>query len=240
MLKKRIIPILLLRGNSVVKTVRFDEVRMVGDAITNVKVFSTRKADEMVIVDIDATERGSINFALLKRLSQQCIMPLALGGGVKSLEDADELFKVGADKVVVNSAFYDTPTLLTQISEKYGRQAVVFSLDVKRIDGEYRAVSHRSERVHEGVLVDIAKQAVEYGCGEIILNSVDHDGVMGGYDLDLCELVSEAVEVPVILAGGCGDKQDCVSAIQHQASAIAAGSIFYWVGESIITIKEHA
>ena len=222
-----------------VKTVNFDDPRMVGDAITNVKVFSTRKADEMVIVDIEATQRGSINLALLKRLSAQCIMPLTLGGGIKTLADADELFKVGADKVVINSEFYQRPELFTEISEKYGRQAVVFSLDVMTVNGQYQCVSRGKSKIHELDIVEVAQRAQMYGCGEIILNAVDLDGEMSGYDLDLCELITNAVNVPVVLAGGCGSKQDCVKAVQHQASAIAAGSIFYWVGESILTIKEY-
>ncbi|GAA6134913.1 imidazole glycerol phosphate synthase subunit HisF [Oceaniserpentilla sp. 4NH20-0058] len=239
MLKKRIIPILLLKGNAVVKTVNFEDPRMVGDAITNVKVFSTRKADEMVIVDIEATKRGSINFALLKRLSAQCVMPLTLGGGIKTLSDADQLFKVGADKVVINSEFYLNPDLLTQISQKYGQQAVVFSLDIVKQGEDYIAVSCGKSIKHEGCVVEIAKKAVEYGAGEIIVNSVDCDGKMQGYDTELCDRITKHIHVPVILAGGCGSKEDCVSAIEHHASAIAAGSIFYWVGESILTIKEY-
>jgi cyclase len=238
-LKKRIIPILLLKGNAVIKTVRFDEPRMVGDAITNVKVFSTRKADEMVIVDIEASQRKSINFTLFKRLSAQCVMPLTLGGGIRSLEDADKFFKVGADKVVVNSEFYQNPDLFTQISEKYGRQALVFSLDVIKIDDKYFPVSNRKSIKHDFDVVEIAKKAQQYGAGEIILNSVNNDGVMQGYDTKLCDLVAQSVDVPVILAGGCGSKEDCVDAIEHHASALAAGSIFYWVGESILTIKEY-
>lgn len=239
MLKKRIIPILLLKGNSVVKTIQFSDPRMVGDAITNVKVFSSRKADEMVIVDIEATKRGSINLSLIKRLSAQCVMPLAIGGGIKTLNDADQLFKVGADKVVINSEFYVNPDLLTVISKKYGRQAVVFSLDVSKKNGQYRPVSCSGTKHHDLDVVKTAQSAVHFGAGEIILNSVDKDGMMNGYDTELCELVSLQVDVPVIIAGGCGSKEDCVKAISHSASAIAAGSIFYWVGESILTIKQH-
>lgn len=239
MLKKRIIPILLLKGNSVVKTVNFSDPRMVGDAITNVKVFSTRKADEMVIVDIEATKRGSINFSLLKRLSAQCIMPLTLGGGIKSLLDADQLFKVGADKVIINSEFFNNPNLLKEISEKYGQQAVVFSLDVIKAGKRYKAVSHGKQIQHEDNIVDIAKKAVEFGAGEIIVNAVDRDGMMKGYDTELCALITNNINVPVVIAGGCGTKEDCVKAIKHRANAIAAGSIFYWVGESILTIKEY-
>ncbi len=239
MLKTRIIPILLLKGNSVVKTVRFQDARMVGDAITNVKVFSSRMADEMVIVDIEATAKGRINESLIKRLAKQCVMPLAIGGGINDLKGADTLFLSGADKVVVNSAFYKDPELLSTIAGKYGSQAVVFSLDVRRQDGEYVAVSHSGTVAQPVSAIEAAKRAVNFGAGEIILNSIDRDGVMEGYDLDLVEMLTKEVDVPVVAAGGCGRKEDCVAVVKNGAAAVAAGSIFYWVGESIITLKKH-
>lgn len=237
MIKTRIIPILLLKGNSVVKTVMFKEPRIVGDAVTNVKVFSSRLADEMVIVDIEATKRGTINQSLIQRLASFCIMPLTLGGGIKNLSDADMLFRSGADKVAVNSEYYTTPHLLSEIADKFGSQSVVFSLDVKKVNNEYKAASHSGQRLHGDVL-KAAVEAVEHGAGEIILNSIDNDGTMNGFDLELIKLVSEEVSVPIVVAGGCGDKKHCVDAVKEGGAAIAAGSIFYWVGESIITIKE--
>ena len=130
MLKTRVIPILLLKGNSVVKSTQFDNLRMVGDATTNVKLFSSRFADEMVILDIFASKNKFINAELLSRLASYCNMPLSIGGGIKTIEDADTLFRSGADKVVINSGFFENPKLLTLISDKYGSQAVVLSLDV--------------------------------------------------------------------------------------------------------------
>jgi len=239
MLKTRIIPILLLRGNSVVKTVQFKDARMVGDAITNVKVFSSRMADEMVIVDIEATSKGRVNEDLFKRLAKHCVMPLAIGGGIRSLEDAGKLFRSGADKIVINSEFYLNPEIITDIAGKYGKQAVVFSLDVKQTDHGLLAVSNSSHKVHKLTAVEAAVKAVNCGAGEIILNSVDRDGGMEGYDLELIRTISAEVDVPVIAAGGCGSKDDCVAAIKNGASAVAAGSIFYWIGESIITLKEY-
>ncbi len=239
MLKTRIIPILLLRGNSVVKTIRFKDPRVVGDAITNVKVFSNRMADEMVIVDIEATEKGRINEGLIKRLSASCNMPLSIGGGVKTIGDADALFRSGADKVVINSEFYSNPDLLTQVANKYGVQSVVFSLDVKKIDGRYMSVSHSGSKINNITALDAARSAVQAGAGEIILNSINLDGTMKGYDLELVQLISDNVDIPVVVAGGCEKKEDCVSVINAGASAVAAGSIFYWIGESIVTIKKY-
>ncbi len=210
-----------------------------GDAITNIKVFSNRMADEMVIVDIEATEKGCINEALIKRLAASCIMPLSVGGGVKTIRDADKLFRSGADKIVINSAFYSNPNLLTQVANKYGVQSVVFSLDVKKIDGRYLSVSHSGSKINDITAFEAAQRAVQAGAGEIILNSIDLDGTMEGYDLELVELIASNVNIPVVAAGGCGGKEDCVSAANTGAAAVAAGSVFYWVGESIITIKEY-
>jgi cyclase len=238
MLKTRVIPVLLLKGSSIVKTIEFDQPRIVGDAIATIKVFSVRKADEMIIVDIDATRNGNINKDLIERISKSCHMPLTLGGGIASMDDADVFFRRGADKITINSAFYSTPDLVKQMSEKYGEQAIVFSLDAKHTDSGVNAMSHGGS-IDTGVAaVDAALSAVDHGAGEIYLNSVDRDGRMCGYDLELVKTISDAVSVPVIAAGGCGDKNHCVEVIKAGADAVAAASIFFWVGESVITIKE--
>jgi imidazole glycerol-phosphate synthase subunit HisF len=238
MLKTRIIPVLLLKGNSVVKTVRFQKPRIVGDAVATVKVFATRKADEMIILDIDATKRGSINVDLIKRIAKSCNMPLSIGGGIKSIEDAEELFSIGADKIVINSLFYSDKNIMKKISEKFGKQAVVFSLDAKEVDGKMQAVANNANLKTNVSVVDAANEAVINGAGEIYLNSVDRDGCMEGYDLKLLKEISSSVTVPVIISGGCGDKKHCVAAIKTGANAVAAASIFFWIGESVVTIKE--
>ena len=236
MLKTRVIPILLLKGNSVVKTVRFNEPRMVGDAITNVKVFSSRMADEMVIVDIEATNKKRINEALITRLAAACVMPLTIGGGIRTIGDAEDIFRCGADKVVVNSHFYTRPGLLGEIADKFGSQAVVFSLDAKVVDGKYRAVSYRGTKLENHSAIEAVQKSVDQGAGEILLNSVDLDGVMQGYDRKLIESISKSIDVPVIAAGGCGSKEDCVAAVESGASAVAAGSIFFFIGDSVTYI----
>jgi imidazole glycerol-phosphate synthase subunit HisF len=239
MLKTRIIPVLLLKGNSIVKTVKFKEPRIVGDAVATVKVFATRKADEMIIVDIEATKRGSLNIDLIERISKSCNMPLSIGGGIQSVEDADALFRVGADKVIINSKFYSDKNIIKEISRKYGEQAVVFSLDVRRSEGGTKAFSNSASVNSDIMAIDAAKEAIANGAGEIYLNSIDQDGCMQGYDLELIEEISSQVTVPVVAAGGCGDKEHCVEVIKAGADAVAAASIFFWIGESIITIKEH-
>ena len=239
MLKTRVIPILLLKGNSVVKTIRFDEPRMVGDAITNVNIFSSRMADEMVIVDIEATNKNRINKALITKLAAACVMPLTIGGGINTMSDADAIFNCGADKVVINSHFYSRPGLLREIAKKFGSQAVVFSLDTKKVNGEHKAMSHGGKKNEDISAIEAAQESVSYGAGKILVNSVDLDGVMQGFDLKLIESVSCAVDVPIIAVGGCGSKEDCVAAIESGASAVAAGSIFFFIGESIISLKRH-
>ena len=239
MLKTRIIPIILLKKNSVVKTTSFKDERIVGDATACVKIFSSRMADEMIILDIDASIRGAININLIKRLSKQCFMPLTIGGGIKNMADVDSLFRAGADKISLNSVFYKNKNLIKQISEKYGSQAVVFSLDAYCKDSQYFSSSNSGCIIHDILAVDAAKMAVNYGAGEILLNSVERDGTMIGYDLQLIEKISKEVSVPVIASGGCGCVDYFSQAVRAGASAVAAGSIFHWVGESIISIKRH-
>ena len=239
MLKTRIIPVLLIKGNSIVKTVQFKEPRVVGDAVATVKVFATRKADEMIVVDIEATKRGNINIDLIERISKSCNMPLSIGGGIQSIEDADALFRVGADKVIVNSKFYSDKNVIKELSQKFGEQAVVFSLDVRRSKGSTKAFSNGATFNSGKRAIDAAQEAIAKGAGEIYLNSIDQDGCMQGYDLELIEEISSQVSVPVVAAGGCGDKTHCIDVIKAGADAVAAASIFFWVGESIITIKEH-
>ena len=228
-----------MRGSSIVKPVRFNDPRIVGDATASVRIFSERFADEMVIIDLDANKSGTQELERYRKLSRLCIMPLTLGGGVKTVRDADDLISSGADKVTVNSAFYDNPTLLDVVAQKYGSQAVVFSLDCKLTRGRQMAVSQQGSRVESLQAIEAAQKAVDYGAGEILLNCIEQDGTMSGYNLDLIKAVSDVVDVPIIAAGGCGQPQDCVLAVQAGASAVAAGSIFFWIGDTIRSIKQH-
>jgi len=239
MLKTRIIPVLLIQKSSIIKTINFKNARIVGDALSTAKVFSKRMADEMVIVDIDATKNTFINFSLLERISKFCNMPLVLGGGITSLQDAERLFKSGADKIIIDSEFYRNKNLINTLSKKYGSQSIVFSLDVKKVDGKYYGFSNSGNIFSNINATEIAKQVEDLGAGEILLNNIDEDGKMNGFDLDLINNISCITKVPVVAAGGCGSKLDCLNAINSGANAIAAGSIFFWVGESIISIKKY-
>ena len=238
MLKIRVIPLIQLHGSSAVKTIKFKNHRVVGDAISTIKIFSRRMADEMIIVDINASRTGKINFPFLKKITQECVMPLTLGGGIKSEADVKKMYDSGADKIVINSLFYENKNLLEKIVGKYGSQAVVFSLDLIKSKNGYEIFSNSKRRFDRIFKVsDFLKKIKDIGIGEILLNSVDRDGTMTGYDKDLIKDFCEKTQIPVIAAGGCGKMEDCVEAIKLGANAVAAGSIFYWIGESIMSVK---
>ena len=237
MVKIRIIPVLLLRGNSIVKSVSFKDHRMIGDAITAVKVFSNRKADELIILDIDAFQKG-IDFDLLARLSKSAFMPLTIGGGIRSVEDAENFFLYGADKISVNSLFLKNPEEVRKIVDRFGSQAVCLSLDFRKIDEEYFPFYNNSTIRSDLTLKESVNLAKDIKVGEILVNSVERDGLMGGFDTKLISEVSTLADFSVIACGGCKQLDDFSKAVDAGADAIAAGSIFHWKGESIITIKE--
>lgn len=240
MIKIRLIPILQLYESSIIKTQQFLNHRVVGDAISTIKIFSKRMADEMVIVDIKASRTRKINFSFIKKITQECIMPLTIGGGIHSANDVSKLFGSGADKIIINSLFFENKKTIELIINKYGSQAVVFSLDLVKVDGGYKIFSNSLKKSTSKVnLKNILKEIKLLGIGEIFLNSVIQDGSMKGFDLDLIKKVATGIDLPIIAAGGCGTKQDCVDAIKNGANAVAAGSIFFWVGESIISVKKH-
>jgi cyclase len=241
MLKIRIIPVLLFKDRTIVKSYRFDELRMVGDPTTVARVFNERNADELLFLDIMASRRGEgPNFKVIGDIAEECFMPLTIGGGVRSLNDADHLFEIGADKVSLNTAAVKNPALITEIAKKYGSQAVVVSIDARKIGDRYEVfISGGTEKTGK-TPIELAKTAAEKGAGEILITAIDEDGVTQGYDLELTRQVAEAVNIPVIASGGCGSLDDCVAAVREgKASAISAASIFHFVGESIITIKNY-
>tara|TARA_X000000950_G_scaffold154481_1_gene189499 strand:- start:1282 stop:2037 length:756 start_codon:yes stop_codon:yes gene_type:complete len=238
MLKTRVIPLIQISGNSAVKTINFKNYRVVGDVVSTIKIFSKRMADEMIIVDIEASKTKKINFKFLKKLSKECIMPLSLGGGICSLDDISKMFDSGADKVVVNSLFHDNIKLLDKAVKKFGSQAVILSIDLYEENGKLKMFSNSKNKKEK--LFCFEKSLTEItntGVGEVLLNCVDNDGVMRGYNNKLIKEISTKINIPIIAAGGCGKSEDCVEAIHSGAKAVAAGSLFYWVGESIISLK---
>lgn len=224
MLAIRVIPQLLCRGRQLIKGERFDSWRSVGVAAQAVRVHQMRGVDELMLLDISATPEGrSPNLELVKELSESFFMPLAVGGGVCSLAHVRELLRHGADKVVIGTYAIEHPVKFAELAEAFGNSTFVVSIDVR--DGH--VVTRCGTNELTGLTpVECAKIVEEAGAGEIVINSINREGTMQGYDLDLINSVSNAVSVPVVAAGGCKDYEDMYHAIQAGANAVAAGALF--------------
>lgn len=234
MLRTRVIPCLLLRGHGLVKTKRFKDAVYVGDPVNAVRIFSEKEVDELVLLDIDASREGrEPNYELIAEIAGECFMPLAYGGGVHSLEQVRMLIRSGVEKVVINTAACTSTKVIRDAADVFGSQAVVGAVDVKKpLIGNWKVMA-RSGTVEAGVTLDAHVQAlVKAGAGEIFVNSIDRDGSMAGFDLELIRRVSSAVEVPVIACGGAGSVEHLRQAVREGgASAVAAGSLFVFHGK---------
>lgn len=230
----RIIPCLLLRDGGLVKTVGFSQPTYIGDPINAVRIFNDKEVDELVLLDIRATIEGrGPTFQLVAELAGECFMPLAYGGGICTLDHAHELFRLGVEKIVLNTAAVEDPALLRQLAERFGSQSVVASIDVRRQRFGRYSVYTRSGQKDTGLdPVTAARRAEENGAGEILLTAIDREGTMTGYDLELIRRVSQAIGIPVIAHGGAGKVADLTAAVTDGgASAAAAGSLFVFVGK---------
>ena len=232
MLRTRVIPVLLLAGRRLVKTVKFKNRVYVGDPINTVKLFNDKEVDELVIVDIDATVGSKEpDYEYIERLAGQCFMPLAYGGGIRNAEQARRLLAIGVEKVIVNTAAVADPSLISSIAQDAGSQSVVVCIDVKKTWlGKYEVKTAGGTRGAGLDPVVFAVEAVQRGAGEVIVNSIDRDGTQSGYDLELIARVASAVNVPVIACGGANTLGDFTAAVQRGASAVAAGSMFVFHG----------
>ncbi|CAM5188330.1 Imidazole glycerol phosphate synthase subunit HisF OS=Castellaniella defragrans OX=75697 GN=hisF PE=3 SV=1 [Castellaniella defragrans] len=231
MLRVRVIPTLLLRGQGLVKGVKFSNHRYVGDPVNAVRIFNTKEVDELALFDITATSEGRRpNFDLIGEIAAQAFMPLAYGGGVSSIEDVEQLFRIGVEKVVINSAATDSE-FIRRVSHLAGAQSIVGSIDVrKKMLGGYRVCTRSGAVDTKEDPVSYAKRLEDAGVGELIVCSIDREGTEKGYDLDLVAKVSEAVRVPVVASGGAGSLSDMADAVRAGASAVAAGSMFVFHG----------
>ena len=227
-LRTRVIPVLLLRDESLVKTVRFDKFSYVGDPCNTVRIFNELEVDELMFLDITASREGrGPNLKLLADIADECFMPLGYGGGVQSVAQAKSVFDIGFEKICVNTAAFDRPELLTELARQYGSQAVVASIDVK--SGLLGRATVRSQSGRRNTGRDPVSWAVEVerrGAGEILLTSIDREGSWEGFDLDLVNRVADAVSIPVIAHGGAGSVEDIGRVVkQAHASAVALGSL---------------
>lgn len=242
MLRVRVMPTLLYKDLGLVKGVGFDSWRRVGSLMQAIKVYNMRDVDELVFLDITASlhDRGP-DFHLVDDFADECFMPLTVGGGIRSVDDVRRLLAVGADKVAVNSAAVTRPELIRELSQTFGAQCVVVSLDARRHpDGEYEIFTHAGTRPAGRTPMDFARQAEDLGAGEMLVTSIERDGTMRGYDVDLIRQVVEAVGIPVIASGGAGNYDHMLEALRRGgASAVAAASIFHFTHQTPREAKQH-
>jgi imidazole glycerol-phosphate synthase subunit HisF len=232
MLKTRIIPTLLLKNGGLVKGVNFKSHNYVGDPINAVKIFNEKEVDELIFLDISARVNG-IDYNLIQDVASEAFMPFAYGGGITSVDQAIKILRMGAEKIIIGSAAYTDPTLITKLSKIAGSQSVVVAVDVKKINfGGYEV------RVESGTLrtkinpVDYAKKMEELCAGELVLCSIDKEGTYKGYDLNLIKQVTQTLNIPVIASGGANDLHDFSRAVTDAgASAVTAGNMFIYHGK---------
>ena len=231
--KTRVIPVLLLRGEGLVKTIKFKDPKYIGDPINSVRIFNEKEVDELVFLDITATcEARGPNFDVLRDIASEAFMPMAYGGGITSLDHVKHIFALGFEKVIINTAAYSDPGLIKESVSIYGSQSIVACVDVRRsLLGRYDLVSHSGNIKQSTGVLEHVKFLEDIGVGEIIVNSVDREGTYAGYDIKLLKSVSSTVNVPVVASGGASGVGDFVEAIDRGgASAVAAGSLFVFVG----------
>jgi len=234
MLKTRVMPCLLLRNRSLVKTINFKSPNYVGDAINIVRIYNEKEVDEIIFLDINATTHGNQPpFELLSEIASECFMPFTYGGGICNIDQVKKLFKLGVEKVAINSHVYSDPKFITQIANTYGSQSVVVGIDVKRSWLKKPVLySHCGTKKNNMNPIDHARNVEQLGAGEILLTAIHKDGTMDGYDLALIEEISNAVSIPVIACGGAGELVDFSKAVAAGASAVAAGSMVVYQGRN--------
>ena len=241
MITKRIIPCLDVRNGTVVKGTNFKDLNEISSPVELAEYYSSHGADELVFYDITASSDGRKLFAdILTETASKVFIPLTVGGGINTLDDFDRVLKCGADKVSVNSGAIKNPSLIKEAAQKYGDQCVVLSVDVKRVDGQFRVFA-KGGREDTGLdALEWIKQGVSNGAGEIVVNSIDTDGVKKGFDIEMLKAVSEIVNVPVIASGGAGCKQDFVDLFNEvpKITAGLAASIFHYGEVTIDDLKK--
>lgn len=230
--RPRIIPVLLYDDRDLIKTINFKDRTYLGDPVNAVKIFNRKGIDELSVLDIGATKNHrEPDFELLKDIASEAFMPLSCGGGITNLEQVHELLAIGYEKVVINSELVRNPQLITKSAEAFGSQSIVASIDAKMIKGQYQCVINDGQEVTDKTPIDLAKEAERLGAGEIIINSVDRDGMMQGYDVELIRGVADSVKIPVTALGGASGIGDLKKALDEgHAHAAAGGSMFVYYG----------
>ena len=238
MLKHRIIPCVLLKDWQLVKSIQFGSFRTIGHPTATVRVYNSRNVDELIVLDIDASLKDEpINTEIITDMANECFMPLTIGGGIKTIEDVYTVLGAGADKVSINSEAIKRPSFIKEIATIFGSQCVVCSIDIKKVDGQYKVFNKK-----EGLLdidpLALAKEYESQGAGEILLTSIDHEGTTLGYDIELLTLFVNTLSIPIIINGGMGKPEHGIEALQNGADALAAAYIFHFTQYTPMMIKE--
>ncbi len=227
----RVIPCLLLNNGALVKTIKFKKENYIGDPINAVRIFNEKEVDELIVLDITASsEKRSPDFKKISELASECFMPFAYGGGIKNISDIKKLFSIGVEKVSLNAAAIENAYLITEASEMFGSQSIVVSIDVKKnFFGKYEVCGNRGTKSLKINPIDYAKKWEVLGAGELLITSIDRDGTWEGYDIELLQLITSAVSIPVIAAGGAGTTNHFSEAVKNGGvSSVAAGSMFVY------------
>lgn len=230
--RPRIIPTLLIDDRDLIKTIQFGKRTYLGDPVNAVKIFNRKGIDELAILDIGATRNNrEPDFELLKDIASEAFMPLSYGGGIKTVEQIHDLLAIGYEKVVINTELIRNPELIRKAAEMFGSQSVVASIDAKKTNDKYRCYIADGTEVIDRTPIELAEEAEKLGAGEIIINSINQDGMMSGYDIDLVNSVVDVVKVPVIAIGGAGGIKDLKNVLENgHAHAAAGGSMFVYYG----------
>ena len=229
MLKVRIIPTMIWNGTTLVKGQNFkNEKRSAGSVLTTVKIYDSRDVDEIIFFDISRQNLDIIDKDFIISLTDCVSVPITIGGGISKISQMDDLFQYGADKVCINSVIYNNPNIIDLSSKKFGSQAITVSIDVKKIDDEYICFYDCGKKRSNKSFSKIIKECADRGCGEIIVNSIDCDGLMEGYDNNLINYASSLVEIPIVASGGAGKYEDFYKAYKAGANAFAAASIYHF------------
>ena len=234
MLRSRIIPCLLIHNKGLVKTVKFNNPKYVGDPINAVKIFNEKEVDELIVLDIDATvERRTPNLKMIKNLADECRMPFCYGGGINSVEQAKKIISLGVEKVAISNAALSNINLCIEIGKVIGMQSVVVVIDVKKkLFGGYDIYTHNGSKKSKWKLVEFIKKLEEIEVGEIVINSIDNDGLMKGYDIKLVELVRNLCSMPITILGGARNLLDIKNLIsKFKIIGASAGSLFVFKGK---------
>lgn len=233
MLRSRVSPCLLVHNKGLVKTVKFKDAKYVGDPINAVKIFNEKEVDELIVLDIDATvENKSPDYQMIKHLANESRMPLCYGGGIKTPQQAQEIIKLGVEKIAISSEALSNPSVLREMADIIGKQSVVVVLDVKKtLFGSYEIYTHNGKKKVKKKLEQVISELEEIGIGELVINSIDQDGMMKGYDMKLAEKVRDLASVPLTILGGAGSSEDILKLIEKfKVIGASAGSLFVFKG----------